>query len=323
LESRAERQAGSSAPFYSSHVSVGPTPELLLLEPREVPLGGARAITVRRTLPHRDVRTIGPWCFVDHYGPHTGTGMDVGPHPHSGLQTVSWLLSGDIEHRDSLGSLALIHPGELNLMTAGRGIAHSEVCPPSATALHGVQLWVALPDAHRHQAPHFEQHTNLPRWDSAGVAVTVIIGELGGQRSPAAAYSPIVGAHLRMDRRASTVLALEPAYEHAVLLLAGSASVLGVRLGVGSLLSVGGGRRELEIGSDQGAQMLLLGGEPFAEELLMWWNFVGRSHDEIVADRADWSAGKRFGEVSGYPGERLPAPALPTTVLRPRPRRRR
>ncbi|MGH3365223.1 MAG: pirin family protein, partial [Nocardioidaceae bacterium] len=128
---------------------------------REVPLGGPRAMTVRRTLPQRQRSLIGAWCFVDHYGPDdvasTG-GMDVPPHPHTGLQTVSWLFTGEIEHRDSLGSHAMVHPGELNLMTAGRGIAHSEVSTPATNTLHGVQLWLALPDHARDTARDFEHY---------------------------------------------------------------------------------------------------------------------------------------------------------------------
>ena len=319
-----------SRAFYSARVvrlagatAGGPAPELVLLEPREVPLGGTRAITVRRTLPHRDIRTIGPWCFVDHYGPHTGAGMDVPPHPHTGLQTVSWLLTGDVEHRDSLGSVARIRPGQLNLMTSGTGIAHSEVSAASSGTLHGVQLWVALPDAHRHQVPHFEQHTDLPTWQCPGAVVTVILGDLAGCRSPASSYSPLVGAAVRLDPGAAAVVPLRRTFEHAVLLTAGSATVLGAQLPVGALLSVGGGRTELDVASGPGAQLLLIGGEPLAEDLVMWWNFVGRSHEEIVADRADWQDGSRFGVVADYPGQRLPAPALPTTVLRPRPGRRR
>ena len=301
---------------------VGTEPELVVLEPREVPLGGTRAITVRRTLPHRDIRTIGPWCFVDHYGPHAGTGMDVPPHPHTGLQTVSWLLAGEVEHRDSVGSRATIRPGELNLMTSGRGIAHSEVSLPTQPLLHGVQLWVALTEEHRHQGAHFEQHTDLPGWESDGTSGTVVVGDLAGLSSPAATYSPIVAAHLKMLPDARTVVTLDASYEHAVLVLSGSAVVLGVAPAVGALLSLGGGRRELAVSTDAGAELLLLGGTPFEEDLLMWWNFVRRSHDEILADRAAWAAGERFGPVAGYPGRALPAPALPTTVLRPRPRRR-
>src|SRR5215216_4592908 len=126
-----------------------------ILEPREVPLGGLRAMNVRRTLPQRQRSLIGGWCFVDHYGPEQ-TAMIVPPHPHTGLQTVSWLFEGEIEHRDSAGSHELVRPGAVNLMTAGRGISHSEVSTPGTTRLHGVQLWVALPDASRHVGPFFE-----------------------------------------------------------------------------------------------------------------------------------------------------------------------
>jgi redox-sensitive bicupin YhaK (pirin superfamily) len=299
--------------------------ELLLLEPREVPLGGVRAMMVRRTLPHRDVRTIGPWCFVDHYRvehPAAGRSMDVPPHPHTGLQTVTWLLSGEVEHRDSVGSVAAVRPGELNLMTAGHGIAHSEVSAPGTGTLHGVQLWVALPDEHRNQAPHFEAHAGLPGWTSDGLRATVVVGELGGARSPAATYSPVVGAHLVLAAGARVALPVDPAFEHGLLLLEGSVQVEGVEPAVGALLSVGGARRELAVGSVTGGQILLLGGAPFEEDLLMWWNFVGRTQEEIVAARESWAAGERFGAVHGYPGEPLPAPALPTTTLRARPRRR-
>jgi len=297
-------------------------PELTVLEPRLVPLGGTRAITVRRTLPHRQVRTIGPWCFVDHYGPHTGTGMDVPPHPHTGLQTVSWLLAGEVEHRDSAAHVATVRPGELNLMTSGRGIAHSEVSLPSQPVLHGVQLWLALPDEHRHQQPHFEQHRSLPQWHSDGVATTLVVGELAGSTSPALTYSPVVGAHLRLAAGAGTAVPVDPGFEHAVLVLDGSVDVAGCTPGVGALVWLGLGRRQLGLRSVGGGQVLLLGGARFDEELLMWWNFVGRSHEEILAFRQDWETGATFGEVAGYPGARLPAPSLPSVVLRPRPGRR-
>ncbi len=295
-----------------------------MLEAREVPLGGTRAMLVRRTLPSRTLRTIGPWCFVDHYGPHDvtgGPGMDVPPHPHTGLQTVSWLLAGEVEHRDSLGSHTLIRPGELNLMTSGRGIAHSEVSTPGVTTLLGVQLWVALPDAHRAQAPHFEQHTHLPTLEDTGSTTTVLMGVLGGQNSPALTYAPMVGAHLQLSGAGPTVLPLERGFEHGVLLLSGAATIGGTPARVGDLTYLSGGRSELAVAADQPADLLLIGGAPFEEQLLMWWNFVGRSHDEIVADRTDWAAGTRFGSVQGYPGASLAAPPMPTTRLMPRPRR--
>lgn len=308
-------------------MTAGLQPVHELLPAREVPLGGTRSILVRRTLPNRTLRTVGAWCFVDHYGPHdvsAGRGMDVPPHPHTGLQTVSWLLAGEVEHRDSMGSLASIRPGELNLMTSGRGVAHSEVSTGDGLTLHGAQLWVALPDAYRHQAPHFEHHTGLPEvddWPRGGFHATVIVGSLGGETSPARTYSPLVGAHVRLSDAASGVLPLEPEFEHAALLLNGDATVDGVPVEVGSLLYLGGGRTELAFATSREAELLLLGGTPFEEELLMWWNFVGRSHEEIVADRTDWEAGRRFGVVHGYRGDALPAPQLPTTRMRARPRR--
>ncbi|HSF26785.1 MAG TPA: pirin family protein [Actinomycetes bacterium] len=310
----------------ASTATLEPTRELLT--PREVPLGGPRAMLVRRTLPHRDRRTVGAWCFVDHYGPDDVSrtaGMRVPPHPHTGLQTVSWLLEGEVLHHDSVGSEATIRPGELNLMTSGRGIAHSEQSPPERPpSLHGVQLWVALPDASRHQAPHFERHATLPVLREPGMTATVIAGTLGGTVSPAQMYSPIVGADLALDADVTGHVPLEPAFEHAVLAMSGDVQVDGVEVPVGSLLYLGCGRSDLAVTAPGPgpARALLLGGEPFEEELVMWWNFVGRDHDEIAAARADWEAHRRFGEVHGYPGDRLAAPALPTSRLKPRPRSR-
>lgn len=294
------------------------------LEPREVPLGGPRAMLVRRTLPHRDRRTVGAWCFVDSYGPHevgVGPGMQVPPHPHTGLQTVSWLLDGDVLHRDSLGSVQLIRPGQLNLMTAGRGISHSEESPAERSPrLHGVQLWVALPDPYRHVDPWFTHHAELPVSTDAGVTVTVIMGAYEGLASPARTYSPIVGAEIRMRAGSRSRLRLEPEFEHAVLALSAGLTVDGDEVPHGSMTVLGPGRRGVDVGADRAGCGLLLGGEPLAEELLMWWNFVGRTHEEIVEARSDWEEGRRFGTVRGYDGEPLRAPALPGTPLRPRPR---
>ena len=165
-----------------------PEPETLL--PREVPLGGPKGILVRRTIPHRVIRTVGAWCFADHYGPVDLTepgarGMLVPPHPHTGLQTVTWLLEGAVEHRDSVGSHQLVRPGELSLMTAGHGIAHSEYSTAETTRLFGAQLWVALTQEHRAQAPHFEHHGDLPALELDGLTATVILGSFAGSTSPA------------------------------------------------------------------------------------------------------------------------------------------
>jgi redox-sensitive bicupin YhaK (pirin superfamily) len=297
-----------------------------LLEGREVVLGGTRGIAVTRTIPNRDRRMVGAWCFLDHYGPVSldGTrGMQVPPHPHCGLQTVSWLIEGDILHRDSVGSLARITPGELNLMTAGLGISHSEESPADAPErLHGVQLWVALPAEAKDVAPHFEHHGDLPVHSGDGFHLTVFMGDLAGLTSPARTYSPISGAELSIVDGASVTLPLRAGFEYAVLAVSGAARVDGVELEPGPLLYLGDGRSELRIEGSPEARLILLGGEPFAEELVMWWNFVGRSHDEIVAARDGWADGNRFGTVVGYDGGPLAAPELPTTPLKPRGRRR-
>ena len=296
-----------------------------LLYGREVVLG-TRGMVVTRTLPHRDRRMVGAWCFVDQYGPEDVSlsgGMRVPPHPHTGLQTVSWLVEGDVLHRDSLGSHQPVRPGQLSLMTAGRGISHSEESPPQRwPVLHGVQLWVALPEPDRHVDPQFEHHADLPRLTDTGVSVTVIMGSLDGATSAAQVYSPLVGAEAVLAAGAGTQLPLRSEFEHAVLTLAGVVDVDGIELTPGPLLYLGTGRSDLALRAHGASRLLLLGGVPFEEELVMWWNFVGRSHDEIVAAREDWErSADRFGHVDGHGGERIPAPPLPTVRLTPRKRR--
>ena len=297
-----------------------------VLHPREVPLGGPRAIRVRRTLPQRQRSLIGAWCFADHYGPHdvsTGAGMDVPPHPHTGLQTVSWLFSGEIEHRDSAGVHAMVRPGELNLMTAGAGICHSEVSVPSARILHGVQLWVALPDADRNTSRDFV-HFAPPVQTVGDAEVRVFLGELGGVRSPVHTFTPLLGAQVDLAPGGGVELAVDPAFEHGVLLDQGEVRAGGTALGVADLWYQSPGHDVVRLTNDGDgpARVLLLGGIPFAEDLVMWWNFVGRSHDEIVGYRRQWEQhDERFGSVSGYPGRRLAAPPLPNSTLLPRPNR--
>lgn len=303
-----------------------------VLEGREVPLGGLRAMTVRRTLPHRDRAFVGAWCFADHYGPtRIGPGghggMDLPPHPHTGLQTVSWLFDGELEHRDSGGGYGMVRPGEVNLMTAGHGIAHSEVSTPQTRVLHGAQLWVALPDSDRETARAFEHHvppvSELP--GGAGT-VRVFLGkmpDLGS--SPVQIFTPLVGAQLDLAPDADLTLPVDPAWEHAVLLDTGSIEVGDAPISGGDLACIDTGQESLHVraGSD-GARILLLGGEPFEEEIVMWWNFVGRSHDDIADYRQRWEEGsERFGHVPGYVGEatRIPAPPLPNARLKPRRRR--
>lgn len=306
--------------------TVSRTPTRQVLAPREVPLGGPRAMLVRRTLPHREVRTVGAWCFVDDYGPSApgASAMAVPPHPHTGLQTVTWLLSGEMLHQDSIGSEQVVRPGALNLMTAGRGITHAETSTPTSPPLRGVQLWVALPDEHRATAPSFEHHADLALVGDGGLSATVLLGSLAGARSPATVFTPIVGADLTVVAGSSGVLALDPSWEHAVLALSAGLAVDGEAVPEGALVYLGCGRDRLAVASTgPEGRALLLGGEPFDEQLLMWWNFVGRSHDEVVAAREEWSAAvggaaTRFGQVTAYDGPALAAPALPGARLRPR-----
>ncbi|MEJ5914710.1 pirin family protein [Pseudokineococcus sp. 1T1Z-3] len=302
-------------------------PRREVLPTRTVPLGGVRGVQVQRTLPQRDVPTVGAWCFVDRYGPSTAP-MRVLPHPHTGLQTVTWPLAGPVRHRDSVGSDVLVRPGELDLMTAGHGVSHSEVADDGAE-LSGVQLWLALPEEARHQAPRFEQHRDLPVLEGPSSSSTVMVGTLGDRESPALVHTRALAAEVTV-RRGTTVLPLDPRDEHALLLLTGDAADLDVDGAPlqpegtpAGLLHLGTGRRELPLEARAEVRVLLLGGEPFREDLLMWWNLVARTHEEVAAAREEWEArSSRFGVVDGHGDERIPAPPLPGVRLVPRRRRR-
>jgi redox-sensitive bicupin YhaK (pirin superfamily) len=296
-------------------------PALDLLPGKDVLLG--ESTRVRRLLPTLGRRMVGAWAFVDHYGPDdigAGLGMQVAPHPHTGLQTVSWLIEGEIHHLDSAGSDVRFRPGELALMTAGHGIAHSEQSPATHPRyLHGAQLWVALPDAHRDTSPTFEHHGTLPGFSSDGLTATVLMGSLGGATSPGTGYSPLMGADLDLATGTDVEVPLEPEFEYGLLTFSGSATVEDAPLERGSMLYLGTGRRSIRLRAEQATRLLLLGGEPFEERLVMWWNFVGRSGEEIIEYAEQWNAeADRFGTVVGYEGERLLAPPLPPVPLKPR-----
>jgi quercetin 2,3-dioxygenase len=300
------------------------------------------AMTVRRLLPLRRRRSVGPWCFADHYGPVSvdGTaGMDVPPHPHIGLQTVTWLISGEVLHRDSLGSEQLIRPGQLNLMTAGRGIAHAEESlrgreadprnlPGRSPDLHGVQLWTALPEVSRQVAPAFEHHAELPVFGAGGLRVTVFLGALGPVSSPASVFWPGVGAEIAAGGGAAELggagpagpeaageLPLPASHEHVMFVSAGSAQVAGTVLTAGELLYLPPGRERVAVSAPGGSRLFLLGGLPLGEDLLMWWNFVARTPEEIAAAAALWADGG-YGTVPGYRGAPLAAPVLNAARLR-------
>jgi len=288
---------------------------------------------VRRTLPQRERSLIGAWCFLDHYGPDRVSeigGMSVPRHPHTGLQTVSWLFTGHIEHRDSAGFHAVVRPGELNLMTAGRGISHSEFSTPDTDVLHGAQLWVALPDGARRMEPTFE-HYRPPAIGGDDSTLRVFLGTLAGSTSPVATHTPLLGAEIVLEPRARLDLDIDASFEHGLLVDTGTLQVDGTLVSPAHLayLPVGGTVLTLVAGSEP-VRLLLIGGEPLGEKILMWWNFVGRSHEEIVEYRRQWQVEigvenpgdpgipPRFGAFP--PGEpaSIPAPMLPTVRLRPR-----
>ena len=277
---------------------------------------------VRRAIPTRHRRLVGAWCFLDHFGPAnvaTTRGMRVGPHPHIGLQTVTWLLSGEMLHRDSLGSVQRIEPGALNLMTAGRGISHSEESPaPRSPELHGVQFWIALPEAARRMAPAFEHHPRVPVVRHAGVQVSVLAGELMGERSPARVHTPLVGASLAVPAGTRLELPLREDFEYGVICTHGAAQLQTTveetgTVAPGALLYFGQGRAQLTIATGStDAGLVLVGGEPLAEPVMLWWNFVARSKEELTRASHDWNTGADYlGEVRGYDGPRLVAPVPP------------
>jgi redox-sensitive bicupin YhaK (pirin superfamily) len=272
------------------------------------------SLTIRRALPRSQRRMVGPWCFLDRYGPlsfASETPMLVAPHPHMGLQTVSWLLEGEILHKDSLGFEALMRAGQLNLMTSGHGIAHSEETPKQNTGrLSGVQLWVALPRDHRDTSPVFDHYASLPAVDLDSVSMTIIAGELLGHSSPARVFSEIVGADIAFHERKPILLPLQPDYEHALFVLEGDVFIGERRLENDTLHYIGANRSELQLAGSRNSRLLLLGGRPFGEPIMMWWNFVARTPEEIAQAREDWMQHRRFGDVKAYSETRLPAPDL-------------
>lgn len=315
-----------------------------VIEPRDVPLGGVRAMTVRRTIPHRIRRTIGAWCFLDHYGPNdvtVGDGMLVPPHPHTGLQTVSWLFRGEIEHRDSIGSHQLIEPGELNLMTAGRGISHSEVSTARDAVLHGVQLWVVLPKTLRNTNPEFSHTVAKTVTLDAGTGtanVLVFMGELAGVSADVQGLSALVGAEILLPAEGEIELNADALFEYGVLVDSGQVWLNGEPIGLHALGVVDTGQDTLRLrAGDTDARLLLIGGEPLNEPFVMWWNFIGDTHDDVVAAREAWMNEiiepqatdfglapdaelnpPRFADVVGYHGPALPAPRMPNSTLKPR-----
>ena len=278
---------------------------------------------IRRVLPHRDLRMVGAWCFLDHAGPvrfEPGHGLHVGPHPHIGLQTFTWMIEGEVMHRDSLGCEQVVKPGQVNLMTAGRGIAHSEDSVEDGACMHAAQLWVALPDGERHRAPSFRNYPDLPVVERGGFRATVLAGSAFDQSSPVEVFSPMLGVDFASESAASTVFECHPDWEHGALVLEGEAKVAGETLPQGDVLYFPPGHGAITIECSGKARVLLLGGEPFGERILLWWNFVARTQQEMEQAVADWNAGDaRFGTVrAGSAAGPLPAPSLAGVTLRSR-----
>ena len=335
--------------------------DFLLLEPRDVPLGGPRGMTVHRTLPARATSLIGAWCFVDHFGPDdvTGSGgMQVARHPHTGLATVSWLFDGAITHRDSIGSHALVRPGDVDIMVAGSGITHSEFSTLDTTILHGVQLWYALPDRARFRDQHFEVHTP-PEIATTTARARVGLGSFRAQdeeggllehTSPVGTDTALSMVQLDLDAGTSLRIELDPEHEYGLLVDRGTAQLRSrdraAEVAERELMVVPDGASELTLraGAVEGLRVMLLGGEPLGEEILMWWNFVGRSHEEIEQFRARYQAeigaegtiaeapihsetrtrgglaadAEQFGPFAPHTPAALPAPQLPHGRLRTR-----
>jgi redox-sensitive bicupin YhaK (pirin superfamily) len=289
------------------------------IETRAAEIGGG--LIIRRALPSRRRRMVGAWCFLDHAGPMEfgrGGGMGVGPHPHVGLQTFTWMIEGAVMHRDSLGNEQLITPGQVNLMTAGRGIAHAEDSDSAAgSRLHAVQLWIALPDAQRHRAPAFRNYPHLPLVELGGFSVRVLAGSAFGHTSPAEVYSPLVGLDLAAAGPARISVPLTASFEHAALVLSGAASIEDEALTPGTLLYLGSARERLALSCEAAARIILVGGAPFGEDILLWWNFVARNAQEMEQAARDWNTGQRFGAVHGSPSPRLTAPEVTGLHMRP------
>ena len=289
-----------------------PPPERL--GTRMADVGG---LPVHRAVPQRALRKVGAWCFLDHLGPAVQRGdrsLQVGPHPHIGLQTFTWMIEGEVLHRDSLGSEQVIRPGQVNLMTAGKGIAHSEESLGSPH-IHAAQLWIALPGAERQMPPRFQHYPDIPRCGHDGLEVRVLAGEALGQVSPVQVHSPLVALDLSLGADApsavTTGLPLRADFEYAVLGLTGEITVDGLPAVPDELLFLPAGRSTLRLQCTPGTRLLLVGGAPMHEDVLVWWNFVGRTQEEIAQALADWEAGTgRFGPPVASPLAPLRAPAL-------------
>lgn len=289
---------------------------IVRISSRDADLGDG--MIVRRTLPTRQQRMIGAWCFLDHAGPidfPPGRGMHVGAHPHIGLQTFTWMIEGEVQHRDSLGNEQVIRPGEVNLMTAGHGIAHTEDALHNGQRLHAAQLWIALPPEFENCAPDFTHYPDLPRWQEGLAKLTLLAGNYGHQAAPTHLYSPLLGLDIASDEATDLQLALNPDFEYGLLPLIGAVAIGNENFRADEFAYLGQGRHEIRLALGAGAKVLLLGGLRFEQPVLMWWNFVGFSKATIAEAQRQWEQNDpRFGLVGDGQAPRLQAPPLPWRI---------
>lgn len=305
----------AAEPCYSSDNGLNANAQgLKRLSARKAEIGGG--IAVARLLPSQARRTIGAWCFLDHAGPATfpsGSGLRVGPHPHTGLQTFTWMLDGEVLHRDSLGNEQLIRPGQVNLMTAGHGISHTEESPAVETRAHAAQLWIALPATHANSAPAFTHYPHLPCWrPHRSCTFTLLAGGYDDLQAPVTTYTPLVGLDLLAEQNTELTLSLNPVFEYGLLPLTGTAILAGESFAADELAYLAPGHDRFVVKLAADTRALLIGGEPFGENITIWWNFVGPNKEYVAQARNDWATSNpRFGQVHGFDGPRLTAPAVP------------
>lgn len=275
----------------------------------------AEGVEVARLLPTRERRMVGAWCFLDHLGPvafPAGQGMHVGAHPHTHLQTFTWMIEGEILHRDSLGSEQVIRAGQVNLMTAGHGIAHTEDTVRDGDRLHAVQLWIALPQAVADQPPAFEHYAQVPQWREQGCDWVLMAGHYAGHTAPTRLFSPLLGMEVLASETCEVQLTLDASFEYGLVALEGGFAVENMALAADELLYLPPGGSAVHVRLQAGTRLLVLGGEPLGESVLMWWNFLGADWASIRAYRAQWEQSDvRFGPPLQALQHRIAAPALP------------
>lgn len=283
-------------------------------------------IPVARLLPQARRKTVGAWCFLDHAGSDElqfaddSDGLQVGLHPHTNLQTFTWMLAGEVWHQDSLGNRQLIRPKQVNLMTAGTGnlvgISHTEQTPVGVKDLHAVQLWIALP-VNQDIKPNFEHYPKLPEWQQDGIRYILTTGSYQGHTAPTTQYSPLLGVDMQFDVTGDFSIEQQHGFEYGFLIIKGELQVNGQSYGQDELVVLSdcaSATDKLELWASAGTHVMLLGGEPLPHPTVIWWNFVASTPDDLKQAVADWNAGhERFGSISleGTQLRRLVAPAVP------------